>query len=1330
MADVKAALKEARNHLREHRYVDAMKQCQKILKDGKDNYTALIILAAALREIEEHKAQTPVALKKAIDLNPNNPLAWQGLISFYEKEPDNVTAWTWLVPAYCKLLQLDSQSSKFSHYVTEISRLSIRLNDAKVVETVFNTLVQLKEEISDDRVKCVEISLMNLFIKYPKMTQDHMILYEKVLSSVIKDETCKDRQEYFHRYLKVLHKTNKLEALLGVALQMYEQFPKDPNPLEWICRIYSEQTVLKRKCKGVEIEEIYKALFALEPFSHLATFAKGIQFWCDNNMIESRDIVNRAVTLNPKLLYAWIFLGEINIKLHCWLEAENSAVEARQLCEHKDDEIRERIDLVLIEALAKSGNHKKLSQAIEECQKFLAKKETIRVKLLLARAYVLLDDSRMEPLLKELEMDEESQTETTVLRALGLMERGKYEEAIDVVGSALETSEAWMILGEINWLTDNYSHSVMAFLKGIQADPNNFRCFLYLGHYYRERGNDLEKSRKCYQKALRINPNSDEAGVGLSTAFRLMKNTEANMQMLLRVTTTEGGGPKWAWLQLGLQQLDQGEVSQAIKSLRYVIRADPYDNHCWESLADAYLVRGAHTSALKSYQRALELSPGSLYPMIQLANIKVVLGQHDEAKEDFGNVLSQEPRYIPALKGLAETCLGLAKGNARQQLLGRARRNAQKAADSLTDAIVENSELSCIWKLLGDACYSVAVLPDKYCYLAITPGLVKSDSKDDQIIIRKTQLFVLASRCFCRALNLSKDSSLLWHDLACCYLSQMRCDPNANRLQLAEKSLAAAKQAVKLCPSTWVHWNMLTAVCMTEEVKNYALAQHCCVMAIDREPNNAIAWTNLGTLYLNLGDHYKANEAFSRAQRADPEYLNSWIGQGMIAEAVHRKEAMDLYRHATSLGYHSQAAIGYAHWVLTTLLDAEAKKDPLYTYTIENMHAVTVATDAMTWYIERVPMDACGRNVLGLLLERQKLVGPAACEFHEAIKLEKDETKKDFVRINLARVVVQLGEYEKSVEACKDIKTASFKSHCQLALSLFKARRFEESYAAYEATLNWLADAGSDKAHVLCAMAAMAYMFQEVDDVKTLLFQCIQIQPPTVAGLLAAAALGLLHDDSNLTGLVLHELEPYKDEPENRHHVAILTAYSCLVHGDIDKAIRVLSKAVHRHPDDIGSWVGLVKILLQCNSRAFAHCAQKAMMLGRKISAVGVSQVACISSLGDLTDEVNDAMVEVQRKTKDSPRKGLRSVQKTIFSFPGNVESWANFIVALSPGLTASDAKPNAAWIAGLISIIRKQFKTTKPMDDWLSKNETEATNIASSIRSRGNKYPNMNLAA
>lgn len=74
-----------------------------------------------------------------------------------------------------------------------------------------------------------------------------------------------------------------------------------------------------------------------------------------------------------------------------------------------------------------------------------------------------------------------------------------------------------------------------------------------------------------------------------------------------------------------------------------------------------------------------------------------------------------------------------------------------------------------------------------------------------------------------------------------------------DRRDVANKALAAAKQAIKISPTSWLHWNLLGVICMTNEIKNYALSQHCYVMAIDMESQNAIAWTNLGTLYLHLG---------------------------------------------------------------------------------------------------------------------------------------------------------------------------------------------------------------------------------------------------------------------------------------------------------------------------------------------------------------------------------------------------------------------------------------------------------------------------------------------
>lgn len=97
-------------------------------------------------------------------------------------------------------------------------------------------------------------------------------------------------------------------------------------------------------------------------------------------------------------------------------------------------------------------------------------------------------------------------------------------------------------------------------------------------------------------------------------------------------------------------------------------------------------------------------------------------------------------------------------------------------------------------------------------------------------------------------------------------------------------------------------------------------------------------------------------------------------------------------------------------------------------------------------------------------------------------------------------------------------------------------------------------------------MAAIAYIFQGADAVKTLLFQCIQIEPPAIAGFLATAALGILHDDFNLTSLVLKELKPYENHCEYGHHAITLSAYYHVVQGDLTEAVRIFAKAIHRRP--------------------------------------------------------------------------------------------------------------------------------------------------------------------
>lgn len=123
-----------------------------------------------------------------------------------------------------------------------------------------------------------------------------------------------------------------------------------------------------------------------------------------------------------------------------------------------------------------------------------------------------------------------------------------------------------------------------------------------------------------------------------------------------------------------------------------------------------------------------------------------VIGQYKEAQEDFQCILQNDEQYIPALKGLAQACLGLARENLAKQLLGRAKRNLQQAADNLTNAVIIRSDLSCNWKLLGDVCYRAATMSKKYRYLEIKSILMKSDSAKKCITIEGDEILVLSIR--------------------------------------------------------------------------------------------------------------------------------------------------------------------------------------------------------------------------------------------------------------------------------------------------------------------------------------------------------------------------------------------------------------------------------------------------------------------------------------------------------------------------------------------------------------------------------------------------------
>lgn len=230
---------------------------------------------------------------------------------------------------------------------------------------------------------------------------------------------------------------------------------------------------------------------------------------------------------------------------------------------------------------------------------------------------------------------------------------------------------------------------------------------------------------------------------------------------------------RWAWLQLGLHHLHAGEHNLSVEWLRKLVRAEPQASQYWECLADAYLARGSFESAIRSFERAAELTDDNLYSKLQVANVKLKIGHYEEAKIQFENILTTNRKYVPALKGLGETCLQMGICRNREQRLGSCQQLIQQALDNFTAALKERGALSSLWKFTADSCYFVANLPEKYCCMVVHPSLSESPSKNgDYELMGKDELFVLAARCYCKAISLCETNNImLWQDLSNCYYS-------------------------------------------------------------------------------------------------------------------------------------------------------------------------------------------------------------------------------------------------------------------------------------------------------------------------------------------------------------------------------------------------------------------------------------------------------------------------------------------------------------------------------------------------------------------------------
>ncbi|XP_053519523.1 SKI3 subunit of superkiller complex protein [Artibeus jamaicensis] len=1274
--EVKTALKSARDAIRNKEYKEALKHCKTVLKQEKNNYNAWVFIGVAAAELEQPD-QAQGAYKKAAELEPDQLLAWQGLASLYEK-CSQINAKDDLPRVYKKLLDLYESVDKQKWCDVCKKLVDLYYQEKKHMEAArtWHKLIEMRQGEGADKPELHQL-WRKLTQLLAESAQDENSETQQLLLTAFENALelsdkipSEDHQVLYRHFIQCLSKFPHETAGLKKACEgMINIYPTVQYPLEVLCLHLIESGNLT-----VEGQQYCCRLVEMDSKSGPGLIGLGIIALQEKKYEDAVRNLTEGLKESPQCTNGWCHLAEAQVRMHRPKDAVLSCNQALKKIDNlgaSGGSLHQK-NLCLrlkAEALVKLSDNESSEEAICTLDQVSDANEIPGLLVLKSLAY--LNKGALDEASKVMEDVLSSYPDLAEAHALeGFIHFTKkdYLQAEKCLQRALEkdaeVAEYHYQLGLIYWFMGEETRkdktkALTHFLKAAKLDTYMGKVFCYLGHYYRDVVGDKNRARGCYRKAFELDDTDAESGAAAVDLSVELEEMETALAILTTVTQKASAGTaKWAWLRRGLYYLKAGQHSQAVADLQAAIRADPKDFNCWESLGEAYLSRGGYTTALKSFTKASELNPESTYSVFKVAAIQQILGKYKEAIAQYQLIIKKKEDYVPALKGLGECHLMMAKAALIDYLDGKAVDYVEKALGYFTRALQHRADVSCLWKLVGDACTSLyAVSPSKVNVQVL--GVLLGQKEGEQVL-KKNELLHLGGRCYGCALKLMSTSNT-WCDLGINYYRQVQhlveTGSNTNDLkELLEKSLQCLKKAVRLNSNNHLYWNALGVVSCHSGIGNYALAQHCFIKSIQSEQVNAVAWTNLGVLYLANEKIEQAHEAFKMAQSLDPSYLMCWIGQSLIAETVGSYDTMDLFRHTTELSMHTEGAIGYAYWVCTTLQDKSNRETELYQYNILQMNAVPAAQVVLSKYVERIQNYAPAFTMLGYLNEHLQLKKEAADAYHRAILLlqnaEDQVTYNDTIR-NYGRLLCAIGEYDKAIQAFKSTPLEELEDIIGFALALFMKGLYKESSKAYERALS-IVESEQDKAHILTALAITEYKQGKMDVAKTLLFKCSILKEPNTESLQALCALGLAMQDATLSKAALNELLKHVKQKDD-YPRCLLTSAIYALQGRGVAVQRQASKAVHSNPADPALWSLLSRVVAQHaqrNAKGGAVAGNVAHILdsnhGKKaLLYTAVNQLAMGSSSAE--DEKNIA---------------LKTIQKAALLSPGDPAVWAGLMAA------------------------------------------------------------------
>uniref|UniRef100_A0A669QMT7 Tetratricopeptide repeat domain 37 n=1 Tax=Phasianus colchicus TaxID=9054 RepID=A0A669QMT7_PHACC len=1216
--EVKAALKSAREAIRNKEYKEALKHCKAVLKQEKNNYNAWVFIGLAAAELEQPD-QAKGAYKKAIELEPNQLLAWQGLANLYEKSSQTDVQGD-LQDVYQKLLELyeSGDKQKWCDVCNKLVELYRQGNKYLEVAEIWQKLIEVKKEGGAEKAelhqlwkRMIQLLGDNAHCIFNYFLFQLLNAYEEALNSA-DTVPSEDHRNLYKDFIQCLSKFPHEAARLEKACDdMMALYPTLSYPLEVLCLYFIQSGTLSE-----EALQYFSKLLEMDSSSGPGIIGFGIKCLQEKKYKEAI----KSLTEVPSL-----FLFDETFVL-------STALKNLEIPEGPSLQRKNLILQLKAEALIKISDAEAAEEAINA----------------LEQVFSLVKCSLRKKISQELLLSHPDVAEAHALEGFIHYSQKKYEQAERSFQNAIERraeiAEYHQYLGLTYWFMSEETKkdkgkTLTHFLKAAKLDSYLGSVFCYLGNYYRDVAGDKSRARGCYKKAFELDGTDEESGTAAVDLSVELGDTDTALSILNEVTEkANAGAAKWAWLHRGLYYLRTGQPSKAVADLQAALRADRMDPNCWESLGEAYVSRGSYAAALKSFRKASELNPDHVYSIYRAAAVEQILGKYENAIATYQQILEKTEEYVPALKGLGECYLMLARSALEKYLDMRAVGYIEQALEFFARATKHRPDISSLWKLLGDTCTSVHVIsPTKVNVQVLGSLLGKNKGKQ---MVKKSELLRLGGRCYGRALKLIPLPNI-WCDLGINYYRQAEhltaegTDKNEIS-ELLEKSLQCLKKAVRLDSKNHLYWNALGVVASCSAIGNYALAQHSFIKSVQAEEIVSAVGTMLSLVL------QQAHEAFKVAQSLEPSYLMCWIGQ-VRCEKISNCALLEKKRIWTSSLIDTYGAKGYAHWVCSTLQDKSNRDTEQYLYNIVEMNAIPAAQVVMSKYTERNPDDASAFTMLGYLNDYLELKRQAKDAYERAaalLKNSEDTEKYNIAMQNYGRSLCAIGECDKAIEVYTSIPLTEFDAIVGIALAYFKKGLLAESIKAYEKALS-VAESEQDKTHILTALAILEYKRNKVDAAKTLLFKC-SLKEPSTESLKALCTLGLVKQDVTLATAALKELLKHEKGSDGIYERCLIASAVYALQGRNLGIQREVSKAIHRCP------ILFFFLILQGGAVAgnIAHALD--LRHGKDVLVnVAVNQLAAGCHM--LEDERNNP---------------LKNIQKAIHICPDNPSAWTVLMAA------------------------------------------------------------------